>query len=229
MTVAVAVFTDGRWDVLARTLDSAEEHLHGNIEQRVLFVDGAPPELELHTRLEEVFDTRDRSLWTVVVWERRYGFAGTIEAAWRFLSGHCGEEYVFHLEDDFVFTRPVDLAAMSEVLAAHPHLAQLALRRQPWNEAERAAGGIVEQWPDAYDDLEDGAHAWLEHRLFFTTNPSLYRRELCTRGWPLVKRSEGRFSTDLFADPDVRCGFWGARDSGEAVHHIGAERVGTGY
>jgi hypothetical protein len=62
----------------------------------------------------------------------RQGFGGAIRFAWelvRWLPG--GDRFVLHLEDDFVFRRPVDLMAMAHVLDDEPHLVQLALRRQP--------------------------------------------------------------------------------------------------
>jgi hypothetical protein len=119
---------------------------------------------------------------------------------------------------------------MALVLDHHPDLVQLALRRQPWNPEEQAAGGIVEQHPDDYTEREWRGHRWLAHRRFFTTNPSLYRTDLIrTEEWPDVEHSEGMFTHQLLADPLVSFGFWGARDSGEWCTHIGHQRVGTGY
>lgn len=158
----------------------------------------------------------------------RRGFAGAIEAGWEHIS-HLGADWVFHLEADFTFNQPVDVAAMADVLDSHPHLVQMALRRQPWNDAERAAGGIVEQHPGDYTDHEWHGQRWLEHRRFFTTNPSLYRASLCEQGWPQVKNSEGIFTHQLIADPTVTFGFWGPRTDPPAVHHIGDERAGCGY
>jgi hypothetical protein len=121
---------------------------------------------------------------------------------------------------------------------ANPHLVQMALRRQPWNAAERAAGGVVEQHPEAYTERRDKAgNVWLEHRLFWTTNPHLFRRSLCRMGWPNVPRSEGEWSHYLLrqgtwdgvAGDDVAFGYWGARDSGPWIEHVGHRRVGTGY
>lgn len=160
----------------------------------------------------------------------RAGFGGAIQHAWRQLARTSAARYVLHLEDDFTPAQPIDLAAMIRTLDEQPHLTQVALRRQPWNEAEHAAGGVVEQHPDDYVEVRDGEAVWLEHRRFWTTNPSLYRRSLCERGWPSGTNSEGRFGVDLFAsDPALRSAFWGARDSGVWVEHIGNERVGTGY
>lgn len=221
--IALVVFTDGR-DYIYETIPSALANLHGPITRKVIHDDSG--DAGVHDRLRETFPDFDLAAHPA----GRQGFGGAIRNAWRLLAAGP-ERFVFHLEDDFTFNQPVDLAAFAEVLDSQGHLAQLALRRQPWNDEERAAGGIVEQHPHDYEEWSDvrSGHTWLEHRRFFTTNPSLYRRELCSVGWPDCQFSEGVFTHRLLADPDLRFGFWGARDSGEWVTHTGRERVGSGY
>lgn len=154
------------------------------------------------------------------------GFAGAIQAGWDLLPDDC--DYVFHLEADFTFNRPVPLDDMIGVLQGNPHLTQLALLRQPWNRAEQLAGGVWQQHPDSY--TRHGAYPaqWMEHARFWTTNPCLYPRWVAERGWPQVPQSEGMFGLKLFAeDPARRAGYWGAGE--EWVTHVGQERAGTGY
>lgn len=219
--ISLLVVTDGRRDCILQTIPSAMENLAGPITHRVIYDDSADP--ANHQWLRRTFPD-----FTVIHHPKRQGFGGAISAAWRHLQSRH-ERYVFHLEDDFTFNRPVDLSAMVKVLDKRPQLVQLALRRQPWNDQERSAGGIVEQHPEAYVACHDGEHDWLEQRLFYTTNPSLYRRSLCYRAWPEGANSEGRFSHELMQDPGLRFGYWGTRESGEWVTHVGRERVGTGY
>ena len=222
MSVALVVFTDGRDTLLEQTITSAEERLEGPIVERWIH--------------DDTGDDVHRA-WIEAQWPSyrqigggpRRGFGGAIRHTWARLVVGSKAEHVFHLEDDFIFRRSVDLAAMAAVLDDHHHLVQLALRRQPWNDAERAAGGIVEQHPDDYLEISDAANTWLEHRRFFTTNPSLYRRSLCRLGWPNVAQSEGVFTHQLTIDPAVRFGYWGDRGSGEAVEHLGHVRAGAGY
>jgi hypothetical protein len=200
VTIALLLISDGRDEYLQRTRTSLVEML---------------------PRFDHVIHVDDR--------EHRLGFAGAIQEGWRQVL-ETDARYVFHLEQDFTFNRPVDVAGMATVLQARPHLAQLALRRQPWNDAERAAGGIVEQHPDDYVERSLGPYRWLEHRRFFTTNPCLYRTWICRQGWPDGADSEGRFGIRLLeTKPEARFGYWGARDSGEAVTHIGEHRAGNGY
>lgn len=203
MKIDLLVITDGRSDYLWRMRQSLQKHVTGWCGE-VLVDDSS------HT----------------------LGFAGAIQCGWDLLLATSDADYVFHVEDDFVFTRDVDLTAMAEVMRDNPHLAQMALMRQPWSPEEKAAGGIVQMDPGAYSHVTtlpsmSGSLVWLEHRKNWTTNPSLYRRSLCKRGWPDAPGSEGKFGDHLFADPKVRCAYWGM---GEVwVEHIGAQRAGTGY
>ena len=223
--IVLLVLTDGRRTCIERTLASAADKLHGPITRRVIHDDSADP--AYRRWLLEEFPT-----FEVVSTGTRSGFGGAIRSAWSYLAEtaeYDDARYVFHLEDDFTFNQPVYLHRLAAVLELNPHLVQLALRRQPWNAAERAAGGVVEQHPEAYEEHHLGLLKWLEHRLHFTTNPSLYRRSLTWHGWPEGAHSEGRFGLKLLEDPDLRFGYWGGRDSGEWVHHIGDVRAGSGY
>ena len=79
--ITLVVFTDGRWDVLDRTLRSASTHLLGPISSVHLVVDGHGPD-EADALL-----THPSVLWPNVPvrehWSaQRLGFGGTIRAAW---------------------------------------------------------------------------------------------------------------------------------------------------
>lgn len=230
--IALLVITDGRREHIGATLDAASEHLHGPVTRRLIYDDSGDPEnLAWLRSMFPLFE----------VWqhpEGRQGFGGAIREAWRRLAEVADIDYVFHLEDDFTITRPVDLWQLAGVLDENPHLIQLALRRQPWNEAERAAGGIVEQHPDDWHERELVGPAgvrsvWLESRRNFTTNPCLYRRDLLDlHPWPSGEHSEGRYGIGILEQlaGDVRpFGYWGARSSGVWCEHTGHTRAGTGY
>ena len=157
------------------------------------------------------------------------GFAGAIQQGWEMVQ-QTGAEWVFHLELDFTFNQPVELAAMIGVLERNPHLAQLVLKRQAWGTNERRAGGVVEMSPDDYTERTDGEHTWTEHRRFWSTNPSLYSAAWCADGWPQEPRSEGMFTHRLLAlTPDLHFAFWGSKYAPPTVTHIGEARAGTGY
>lgn len=223
MSIVALMMTDGRTGYLHRAVESMH-HLHGDISRRILHDDTGDYDhrRDLARRYPD---------WQVIGTPGRAGFGGAYRHAYDWLAHYTTQPYVWSTEDDFEYIRDVDLDAMAAVLDTHPRLTQLALRRQPWNGAELAAGGVVEQHPRDYADCHDlhGRH-WLEHRRFHTTNPSLIRRSLLLRHrWPTVPNSEGVFSATVFADRKARSGYWGARDSGEWVRHIGAIRTGHGY
>lgn len=153
------------------------------------------------------------------------GFAGAIQAGWE----QIDTDHVFHLEADFTFNQPVPVDQMIAVLHAHPRLAQLVLKRQPWNDTEKAAGGIVEQHPDDYTEKTWCGQTWTEHRRFWSTNPGVYSSRFCRVGWPQEPESEGVFTHIVLRDPHLRFGFWGAKFARPLVHHLGEIRTGVGY
>lgn len=211
MSVALLVIRDGRDDYHERSLESAAEALS--------FVSVE----EMHRAFARyghwiVVDDSDHAL----------GFGGAIREGWQRVldSGAC---HVLHLEADFTFNAPVPLARMVALLDRRPHLAQLVLKRQAWNEAECAAGGIVECHPGDFTECRDDGAVWTEHRRFWSTNPAVYSSRFCRVGWPAGDQSEGMFTHKLLADPLLRFAFWGGKFDAPLVEHIGRERVGVGY
>lgn len=224
MSTILVVMTDGRDHVLERTIRSAQESIHGEIVERWIHDDTGD---DAHrSALADYFPD-----FEVKGAGPRRGFGGAYHYTFELLRERSGVDYVFMLEDDFVFNRPIELFSMQGVLDRNRDLVQLALRRQAWSENEKLAGGVIEQHPEAYAERRDHfGNAWLEHRQFFTTNPSLFRRTLCRREWPWQARSEGLFTHEILRDdPDAVFGYWGTRDDPPWVEHIGEVRNGKGY
>lgn len=219
--IQLLVMTDGRSIYLEPTLETAKELLDGPISRRIIHDDSGSEE---YGRWLNNTYGRD---WEIYSTGRRSGFGGAIISAWSLLDE---TPYVFHLEDDFVMNEPIDLFSMMTVLDNNPHLVQMALRRQPWNDQEKTAGGIVELDPDSFEEKTDGTNTWLEHRKFFTTNPSLYSRNLIIENpWPIGTNSEGRYGISLFQDTNLRSGYWGPKVGQPKCTHIGEHRNGGGY
>ncbi len=201
MSVCLLRISDGRDEVHKRSFASLGECL---------------PEQRKEDKVVEIRDP-DHAL----------GFAGAIAEGWRHVR-ESGCDWVFHAEMDFLYNAPIALDRMIAVLERMPKLVQLSLKRQPWNEREVAAGGIVEADPEDFTQVVDRGDVWTEHRRYFTTNPSLYSAALCAQGWPQERESEGKFTHRLLEDQDLRFGIWGAKWDKPLVEHIG-ERVGVGY
>lgn len=195
--VALMLISDGRDEYLQQCMASAMEML---------------PTLDYHVHINDA--------------GHKLGFDGAVREGWARVR-ETDADYLLWLEQDFTFRRYVDVAAMIRVLEAHPYLVQMALLRQPWNAAEREAGGIVEQHPESYTTVQWAGFTWREHRRFFTTNVNLTPRWVFERDWPVGAESEGRFGCELFAEDEWRrSAFWGKT---VWIDHLGVERVGHGY
>lgn len=208
--------TDGRDDCLDETLRSVDRQLGAPFTHRIINDDTG--DLAHSAALSARYPD-----YEVLSGVRRRGFGGAIQYAWNTIKTRP-ESHVFHLEDDFTFNEPVDVHAMASVLDANPQLTQMALQRQPWSVEEIAAGCVIDL--AECTERNTGGFGWLEHRKFFTTNPCVYRRALCERGWPDGNESEGRFAISLFQDPAATSGYWSDKP---LVSHIGVHRTGTGY
>jgi hypothetical protein len=232
MSIAILVIADGRDQYLDPCMMSLPQ-LSGDIAERWIHDDTGDP--HYRSTLADRYPG-----WRHINAGPRSGCAAAFQSAWRQLRNGSECDHIFLVEQDFVFPRPVPLPEIADMLTDYPYLAQVALRRQPWNSNEIAAGGVVEQHPEQYMDChDDKGRQWLQHRMFFTTNPCLIRRTLLDVPWPSHQEgcySEGLFHHRLLAEgtpevsgPEVAYGYWGARDSGTWVEHIGYQRIGMGY
>lgn len=232
--IAIVIIGDGR-DAYLRQCVGSLGQLYGPISEQWMYDDSGSPAYrkELASRYPS---------WRHINGGARQGCAGAFQQVWRQVNAGTRADFVFLIEQDFRFVRPIQLSAMAGLLDDRPYLAEVALLRQPWNSEEKRAGGIVEWHPDWYMDMTDvkdrKRRYWLEHRSF-TTNPCLFRRSLLGVPWPDHRPeaySEGVFSHHIHTDgipgipgSQVRCAYWGKRGSGHWVEHIGYERIGTGY
>lgn len=221
MNIGLLVVTNGRDSLLSRTVASAESRLVGQFCSRVIHDDSADPDHRV--RLGEAYPD-----YTIIGADRTLGFGGAINNAWEYLS-QLELDFVFHLEDDFLFNEDIPLDRLCAVLRAEPRVQQVALLRQPWNQEERTQGGLLRVRSHTYNDMSVDGVPIVAHRNFFTTNPSLYRHSLMRLGWPTGPSSEGVFGINLFRDPDVICSFLGTKADPPKVEHIGDYRTGVLY
>jgi hypothetical protein len=163
-----------------------------------------------------------------VVGEGNRGFTRAMVALWRYLGTRSWPyDYALLTEDDFVFERDVELGPMIRTLAENDHLVQVALLRGAFYQAERDAGGILGHPIEEFEAAGDDAVGWLEHRRFFTLNPTVVRRSLFGTRWPVAEHSEAVFGRQLFADKAARSALWGHGETW--VRHLGEVRAGAGY
>jgi len=240
-TITVVVHTGGtseNWSTrkryLVASLDSLTARLRGPIVQRVVYSDWGDEYRDELRAIVEPFGF-------YVAGEGHHGYTASMGRMWRYLAKRAVGEYVFQAEDDFEYVRDVDLAPMIDTLRVNPDLQQIALLRDAFYQDEKETGGIL-GWPEpAFSKQGWKGHYRLEHRLFFTANPSLFRRSLTETPWPTDEQSrrvlgrrpdqspssETAFGRLVLADPKKRVAFWGAGE--EWIRHIGAVRAGVGY
>lgn len=204
--------------MLLDTLGSFEEMVTPKPTHRVLIEDGP--------RKEGIEEWHGSRIWGNVPG----GFCQACELGWM-EAAHPGVDYVFWLEHDFLFRRPVDLRELALGLSQNPLVSQMSLMRQAVNEREIRAGGVVGSLGGEGGFAPrfvqgDRRSMFLEQGIYWTTNPSLFPRKLAVeQPWPSGPNCEGKLTIQLRQE-GYSFGVWG---SGEPwVSHVG-ERTGHGY
>lgn len=150
----------------------------------------------------------------------KLGGAASVQRAWYMVEHlHPSPDYVFHVEEDWLFNEPVDIDGMISILEADPWLAQVVLRRDP----ARGEGpqGYIGNNPTAYTQRA----GYLEHRQGFWLNPCLYPTRVTYTGWP-DGGHEHHFTEVLLAE-GYHFGVLGTHDDPPRVTHIGNERAAS--
>lgn len=226
--VAMVVRTGGedetfevRSGYLRRSLASLVERVHGPITRRVIYSDWSE-------RFRPELDAIATEFGFYIVGGGHHGYTPAVRRLWRYLEARVSEPFVFLAEDDFVYLRDVELAPLVDALRRASRIRQIALLRGPCYPREFEEGGIL-GWPDAdFSPAEAGTpRARIEHRLFWTMNPSLFARSIASTAWPQVRSSERAFGDLLLRDP--RAVFAFAGDGEPWIEHIGEVRSTDAY
>jgi len=212
MKTALVVITDGR-PYLAETIASLEKYLHGHFAIRIIVDDSGDPAYG-----DMLHDTYSPE-YVVLSHGTRHGLAQAVRTAW-FAAVAAGANYIWHAEDDMVYTQHVYISEMQEVLQENPTLAQLSLKRGAVNDYEAAAGGFMETHINDFTD-QDG---YVSHRTLFTFNPCLIPIDaayLC-----LAAQHDGleRGVTDTLLAHGWHFGVLGSKADAPMVDHIGHTR-----
>lgn len=228
-SVALIVRTGGsaenwpeRSAYLRQSLASLEENVTGPVVMRRLYSDWGQAH---HAELVEIGEAHG---YKVVGPTGHVGYTPAVQKLWAYIDRNVAAPFVFLTEDDFLYDKPIDLAGMVETMESDPALHQLALLRGPVFPREMTSGGIL-GWPVDDFTRRDAPHPRLEHRLFWTMNPSLIRRSVVKREWPSADSSERVFGDLLFSDPAAKVAFWGTEASTTHIGETRAVKAGAGY
>lgn len=194
------IMTNGRKKYLEQTLSRLGK-LHGNFTRTLIHDDS----------------------------KEKLGFTKAMISAWEQLK-EDNNEWVFHLEEDFLILEDIYLNDLINVLNQNTYLKQMVLLRQPLGGRELQKGGIIASHPERYEDKTDGINNWTEHRVGFSCNPCLYRKSLIYEyPWPDKPHSEREYGQSLLKEPDAKFAYWGKSTDKPTVMHIGEDRTGFNY
>jgi hypothetical protein len=212
--IVLIVFTNGRLKLLRETIDSAEMNLQCRFSAKWI-VNDCP---EVFVDLKSWYCSRGFEIYSNPV---KSGYCHSIQMAWDALRSRY--DFIFHLEDDFIFNEPIPVMDMIRVLKHDSGIAQMALVRQPVNSIELAAGSILKATIERYTPKKWDGFQWLESNFCFTNNPCIYPDLISRYPYPIRKTwpwGEGEFSQFLCAH-GYRFGYWGTMDQSPKVTHIG--------
>lgn len=205
MTWTLVVMGHGRWEYLERSMRSLDDAIDLQFFDHVIFsVDGG-------------------CKWRHQAWglstaeyhqlPSRQGLTANLAQAWGALTPD--DEWVFHLEEDFV-VHDAPLKEMADTLDAFRNVANMVLVRQPWNAEEIRCGSVLrcQKWP-----LEDRG-GWLEHRNGFWLNPFVAHASLLRTLRPGVEQE----LTNQCLRRGLSFGYWGDVNDPPRCEHIGVEQ-----
>lgn len=209
--VSLVVITDGRQACISETIPSMRKNLNYDFYEKIIINDSA--DLRYHQYLMSNYPD-----FRIVSHETRRGLAGAVQSAWTSVSRDS--DYVFHLEDDFLFNQEISIENLISLLESNSNLVQMALVRAPVNPPEEEVGGFIFQHLEDYTQ-KDG---FFEHGRLFTLNPCLYPMSTVRMGWP-DHGGESEFTSKVHSLNDsYRFGFYGNIYDKPYVTHIGGRR-----
>jgi hypothetical protein len=223
--ICLICFTDGRPDVLSKTLESFKRNLVTDdgesfyFDHTILSDDSgqAGVQRSLYGRFAVIDKHKDR-----------IGYTKSMIRTWDLIPKDI--DFVFHLEDDWVLERPVMIKDMIWILDQNKNMAQVVLKRDPVNSNEFAVGDMLLQHPEDFTDKSYESINWCEHNRYFSCNPCLYPGWVVEVGWPDCEYSEGNFMFRLREKyPNVLCSYLGKQRDVPLITNIGFHRAGWGY
>lgn len=165
--------------------------------------------------------------WNYIFHRENLGLAAAVNSAWGCVGS--GIDYIFHMEDDFIFNEKINIKKMIHIIEAEPNITQVSLKRQPVSSEEIAAGGFMNF--KTFEPIECKIYwggeelNWVEHRSFFTLNPSIIPKVIFEQGWP--EGNEAGMAERLYCEgSDYWGSYYGNLGSPPKVTHIGHYRSG---
>lgn len=226
MDLCWTVLTDGRKEYIEECLPAWIDWLDNSIHKKFIIDDSGDKEYRLW--LSKTFP----SFNIVPVSRERSGYSAAMSTVLT-TARLSKNNYCLHIEDDFVLKRKFDINASISILNSNNQLSQISFMREPWYHNEIESGGLIEaierdNLDAVFQQKNTNGYDWIEHRSYWTCNPSIFPRWLCSFRWPSGDWSESRFSRKIF-NSGRTAGVLGLRGDRPYVEHIGRRRSGIKY
>lgn len=214
--VVVIIMSTNRYDYLEKTLQSLREKVSfdGCELADILVIDDYP----LKRNTEKMLDlTTTYGPLTVLEHTTNEGLPETWRHAWDIIKSTKSYEWIFHLEDDIEFQRPLSIKhdLIDTYTSAEIPLSQLALSRQ----------ACYDPSIDVFTHLRDGTHGtqmkkFVTQERYFITMASLYPRDIVDK-FPSASLTHQEHTVADFYAPKLVGGVLGSRHDPPYIHHLG--------
>ena len=218
--VLVVVFSTNRYDYLEQTLEGLRRHVDfgGCGAVKTMLIDDYPAARDA-ARAQALEDRFGVDI--VVRHSTNKGLGLSWRETWDAIRARPElGDWIFHLEDDAVFRRPVAVREVIESFASSPDpLTQVFFKRTVCYAPETDFISRIEAGTLGKDVTGTGGIG-VTQNAYFVAMASVYPRELVTR-YVSDKDPHEHTVRDYFGAWGMTSGMWGARDAPPAVEHVG--------
>lgn len=222
MKICRVIFSSNRFEFLIPTLQSHEEFINfGDHEVYSIFIDDYP----IRRYDNAIIDIAKKYGFNeVVLHPNNKGITLTWSELWQYLSTQ-NFDYIWHHEDDVVFTQPINIQLLIDFLKNNTNVCQINLKRNPWYQHE-----INKPLIDQDDYILSDKYRYNLKDEFFWTMASLYPSWLTkepikqTLGCNLGEQPVMQYFKDKY---NMKMAILKNHDGTNIVEHIGVWTQGT--
>lgn len=214
--IEVVIISSGRYDYLEQTLTSFLNNVEFHDHEISLFLHEDKTVKYCKEKVEAIID--GYRIEGYFLTDTNLGPIGSVRSAWENLL-NC--DYVFHLEEDFVFLEKIDIDDFISVLENKEFkVSQLLLER------DNGAGHSVKKQCGFIDKVIDGVECCYSPTPFFSTNPMLIKKNEIDLILEKTRTAEYDIGLYFHAKECYGC-YLGNTNVPNKVKHIGIERIGN--
>jgi len=222
MKVCGLIFTTSRYEYLIPTLKSMRENVDfSGLDVHWILIDDYPQrrDVDVLNMIVDIF-----SIDKLVMNEKNLGYSASWAKAWTMIPDDT--DYIWHQEDDFIFTDTVSVTDMIKTFEVSPKkLSQLFLKRNSCY----SSNDFVDLIHDGKlgEEIESNDHTIVAFRHhWFIPHPGIYPYWISQEEYP-YNPQEGTIANYLHCKyPDIYSAAMGDRQSSHRVQHIGEYNQG---